>query len=98
MNAAEIDCATIARLRWPWLDGELGPADSDAYEQHLLFCPPCLTMTANARAALHALVGAAGDGDEPPPDLLALLTGGTVAGAADADADAGPIGSGPEAV
>jgi hypothetical protein len=47
-------------------------ADRNSYEQHLLFCPPCLAQNDKARPSLAALAGAAAT--PPPEDLLGRLT------------------------
>lgn len=59
MSAATLTCEMLTSLRWRWLDGGLSEDDTEAYEQHLLFCPPCLVETDKARASLTALRGVA---------------------------------------
>jgi hypothetical protein len=63
----------VSNLVIRWQTGELPEADRDAYEQHLLFCPPCLAQNDKARLALAALAAAAAG--SPPAELLARLVG-----------------------
>lgn len=46
--------------------------DRDAYEQHLLFCPPCLAQNDKARIAFSALISAP---TQPPPEPLVAHLG-----------------------
>lgn len=59
MNASDVDCQVIVGLAGSWLDGSLGDGDREAYEEHMVLCPPCLTYLDNARIALAALPAAA---------------------------------------
>ena len=75
MRAADMTCDLVAGLMSRWWDGDMDDRDRDAYEQHLLFCPPCMVQNDKARVALTALARAA---REPVPadlhrDLVALL-------------------------
>jgi hypothetical protein len=46
-------------------------ADRDAFEQHLLFCPPCMAQNDKAGLALAALTSA--PTTPPPGDLVDRL-------------------------
>jgi len=66
VHAADVNCSVIMGLLGRWHDGEMDEQDRDAYEQHLLFCPPCLLQNDKARRVLGALARV---GDElPDPD------------------------------
>lgn len=56
-----------------WLAGDLDERDGEVYEQHLLFCPPCLIQKDKARIALAALPTAATV--SAPERLVDELTG-----------------------
>lgn len=64
MRASEVRCDVVFGLIGRWLDGEMTERDADAYEQHLLFCPPCLAQNDKARLGLAAL----GDALAAAPD------------------------------
>jgi hypothetical protein len=75
MRASDVSCDLIAGLIGRWWDGGMDDRDRDAYEQHLLFCPPCMVQNDKARTALTALGRAT---LEPVPadlhrELLTLL-------------------------
>jgi hypothetical protein len=55
MRASDVSCDVVFGLIGRWMDGEMTERDRDAYEQHLLFCPPCLAQNDKARLALAAL-------------------------------------------
>jgi hypothetical protein len=55
IRASDVSCDVIVGLIGRWLDGDMEDEDRDAYEQHLLFCPPCLVRTGKTRRALAAL-------------------------------------------
>ena len=55
MKAVHLTCQVLAGLRWQWLAQALPEEDTEAYEEHLLFCPPCLVENDKARASLTAL-------------------------------------------
>jgi hypothetical protein len=55
IRASDVSCDVIVGLIGRWLDGDMDDGDRDAYEQHLLFCPPCLVQTGKTRRALTAL-------------------------------------------
>jgi hypothetical protein len=55
IQASDVTCEVIVGLIGRWLDADLDEGDSDAFEQHLLFCPPCLIQTDKTRLALAAL-------------------------------------------
>lgn len=55
IQASDVTCDVIVGLIGRWLDADLDESDSDAYEQHLLFCPPCLIQAGKTRLALTAL-------------------------------------------
>lgn len=55
MNPATASCDVIVGLVGRWQAGDLPAEESDVYEQHLLFCPPCLTYAENYRTALSVL-------------------------------------------
>lgn len=59
MNALNVDCATISVLMGQWHDGELPGDEHQAFEEHLLFCPPCLVQNQKLKGALAALSHAA---------------------------------------
>lgn len=72
MKAVDVRCDVLSGLIGQWHAGTLRDADRDAYEQHLLFCPPCLVQNDKARLSFAALSAAA---TEPPPeDLVHRLT------------------------
>lgn len=71
MRVGDISCRAVGGLLSRWYDGALSEVESDAYEQHLLVCPPCLTQNDNLRAGLTALPAVA-DAD-PPADLISSL-------------------------
>lgn len=72
MKAASISCNVIMELMGRWRDGDMDQFDRDAYEQHLLFCPPCLDQNNKARIALASLREAAVAA--PPEELLRDIT------------------------
>jgi Putative zinc-finger len=72
VNAVTARCDVVSGLIGRWLAGTMRDADRTAYEQHLLFCPPCLAQSDKARAALLALAGA--PSDAPPGGLVDRLT------------------------
>jgi len=55
IRASDVSCDVIVGLIGRWLDGDMDDGDRDSYEQHLLFCPPCLVQTGKTRRALTAL-------------------------------------------
>ncbi|MFA1549449.1 zf-HC2 domain-containing protein [Actinomadura chokoriensis] len=55
MRAVDVSCEVISGLLFRWQGGALPEADRDAYEQHLLFCPPCMAQNDKAHVALSAL-------------------------------------------
>ena len=65
MNPATASCDVIVGLVGRWQAGELPADESTVYEQHLLFCPPCMTYAENYRTALSALPGIAGAAPVP---------------------------------
>jgi hypothetical protein len=68
LNPASARCDAISGLVGRWQKGLLSDIHRHAYEQHLLFCPPCLVQNDKARLAFAALPAAA---TEPPPvDLV----------------------------
>jgi Putative zinc-finger len=77
MRASDVSCDVISGLMGRWRDGDLPERDSNAYEQHLLFCPPCLIRNDKARLALDALRGAAtaAPGDDLRDRLVRLAQG-----------------------
>jgi hypothetical protein len=76
MNAATVSCAVISGLLGRWYDSDLPEGERDAYEQHLLLCPPCLVRSENYRTAITALPGAARTVPDGTlrADLLELVT------------------------
>lgn len=58
MRASEVSCAVVVGLMGRWRTGEL-ESDRDAFEEHLLFCPPCLTHNDKVRIGLLGLTRAA---------------------------------------
>jgi hypothetical protein len=73
MRASDVSCEVISGVMGRWREGDLTEDESDAYEQHLLFCPPCLDQSKKTRLALDALPRAATA--VPSEDLLSRLTG-----------------------
>ena len=71
MQASNVSCDVIFGLLGRWHDGDMAEHDRDAYEQHLLFCPPCLQQNDKLRLALAALGQAARD--EPDPQIHVRL-------------------------
>ncbi|HEV2371966.1 MAG TPA: zf-HC2 domain-containing protein [Streptosporangiaceae bacterium] len=65
-QAMGLSCQDVFGLVGRWHDGDMPGPERDSYEQHLLFCPPCLAQVGNVRTALIALREAAtvmaGDG------------------------------------
>jgi hypothetical protein len=59
VKAVHLTCQVLTGLRWQWFDHTLPEEDTEAYEEHLLFCPPCLVENDKARVALVALRDAA---------------------------------------
>lgn len=55
MRASDVSCQVVFGLLGRWHDGDMAERDRDAYEQHLLFCPPCLRQNDKMRLALAAL-------------------------------------------
>lgn len=49
------DCSTLEPLFAPYVDGEAGPAESDAVDAHLRACPPCRGRVAAERAVREAI-------------------------------------------
>lgn len=60
MRASDVNCQVIFGLLGRWRDGDMTARDRDAYEQHLIFCPPCLRQHEKMRLALAALNNALG--------------------------------------
>jgi hypothetical protein len=71
MNVADVSCQTIGALMTRWYDHSLTEVESDAYEQHMLLCPPCLVQAGKLRTALTALPAAADS--SAPEELVARL-------------------------
>lgn len=71
MRASDVSCEVVFGLIGRWHDGDMNERDRDAYEQHLLFCPPCLQQNDKLRRALGAL-GRAVSG-EPDRQIQARL-------------------------
>ncbi len=67
MRTVDVRCDVLSGLIGQWHAGTLRDADRDAYEQHLLFCPPCLVQNDKARLSFTALSAAA---TQPPPEGL----------------------------
>ncbi|WP_322760020.1 zf-HC2 domain-containing protein [Frankia sp. Cr2] len=59
MRARDVSCEVIFDLVGAWYDAELTDSDQNAFEQHLLFCPPCLAYSDRVRRSLAALTAAA---------------------------------------
>jgi hypothetical protein len=72
MSTVRDRCDVVSALIAKWHTGAMRPKDRDSYEQHLLFCPPCLIQNDKARLALAALSTAASQ--PPPADLVRQLT------------------------
>ena len=70
MSAADARCSTVSGMITRWHAGSLGAAERDVYEQHLLFCPPCLAQSDKARLALDALAAPTG---HAPDDVVGGL-------------------------
>jgi hypothetical protein len=64
MTVSDVTCETVGALMTRWYDQALTDIESDAYEQHLLLCPPCLVQAGKLRTALGALQAL---GSAPPP-------------------------------
>lgn len=71
MKAVEVRCDVLSGLVGRWHAGTLRDADREAYEQHLLFCPPCLVQNDKARLGFAALSAVAAE--LPPEDLVQHL-------------------------
>jgi anti-sigma factor RsiW len=56
---AGFDCTLVQQLIGRYHDGELAGERADAFEQHLLQCPPCLVEVRRLRATLRYLDEAA---------------------------------------
>jgi anti-sigma factor RsiW len=59
MLAEHTSCEVIVPLMGAWSDGLLDADDRDAFEQHLLLCPPCLARGEADRWARQAVRAAA---------------------------------------
>jgi len=70
MNASDTRCDVVSTLIMSWHVGSLREQDRNAFEQHLLFCPPCLAQSDKVGLALTALAELPVD---PPPELLRRL-------------------------
>jgi hypothetical protein len=55
VDASDVSCQVVLGLLGLWHDGALDDHDREVYEQHLLFCPPCLVHHDKFRRALKAL-------------------------------------------
>lgn len=55
IRALDVNCEVIFSLLGRWWDGDLPEEDRDAFEQHLLFCPPCLDQCDKLRTVIDAL-------------------------------------------
>lgn len=53
-------CSVVVGLVGRWHDGDMSDDDLDAFEQHLMVCPPCLVYNDKVRIAMAALPTAAG--------------------------------------
>jgi hypothetical protein len=78
VDAIDVRCDVISALVVRWQRAGLEDVERDAYEQHLLFCPPCLVQNDKARLAFAALPAAATE--RPPDDLVGRLAEQVVAG------------------
>jgi len=58
MSALGLSCEVVFDLTGAWYDDELSENDQNAFEQHLLLCPPCLAYSDRLRRALGALAEA----------------------------------------
>lgn len=72
MIATSQTCNVIVGLVGRWHKGRLSELHRNAYEQHLLFCPPCLVQHDKARLAFDALRTVATE--SPSADLVRRLT------------------------
>jgi hypothetical protein len=70
---ADISCRAVGGLLSRWYDGALAGVEADAYEQHLLICPPCLVQHDRLRDGLAAIPAVADA--EPPAGLISSLVG-----------------------
>jgi hypothetical protein len=55
ITASDVSCEVISGLVGRWQDGDMSDHDRDAFEQHLLFCPPCLIQIDRMRIGLAVL-------------------------------------------
>jgi hypothetical protein len=72
VNAVEARCDVVAGLVSRWHFGTMRAVDREAYEQHLLFCPPCLVQNDKARLSFAALADV--PTVVPPQELVDGLT------------------------
>lgn len=72
MDARDARCDGLSHLVGSWHTGTMREADRNGYEQHLLFCPPCMVQNQKAGLAFAALRSAGPGG--PAVHLVDRLT------------------------
>ena len=71
-ESGDIECASVLKDVWLFLDDEMNPANRAAVEAHLDGCEPCLEE-ANLDQKLKALLHSKCGGDRAPAELRSKL-------------------------
>ena len=72
-KAPMIDCDTVMRQLWDYLDGELTPERSEAIRQHVEMCSRCLPQSQFEQAFLMAIKRSRREHSKPEQLRGALL-------------------------
>lgn len=74
ISAATIDCRTLVRQLWDFLDGELTPARERAIAEHLRVCKGCFSHVDFERKFLAAVHAARESGAAPEAMRARILS------------------------
>ena len=71
--AAELTCKQLVELVTEYFEGALAAGELERFEEHLVYCGPCVTHVEQMRETIHA-VGALREEDLDPALADELLT------------------------
>jgi anti-sigma factor RsiW len=76
-GAAELTCAELVELVTEYLEGALPPGELERFEEHLVYCSPCVTHMEQMRETIEAAGRLREDDLEPAlaDELLAAFRG-----------------------